>query len=313
MRNMLSKADKIENLQGKGSVEASFDSMLKESPHEIPFDRTGISFVHANVKQLRGVIKVTGMVRTVTFTPTERPECVPDSATYNAIILEPAEMPSVTEMDRMVSDEEITYPTLEWDSSTADKCLDVSECVITNITPAVLSPNSGCRILNCGLCLASRPLVVRRGQRCMFRVKFSFSMKKFVGSDKLVQEIALTPFPVEASRSQLIGLSVNVSTCSNHKEKLCLRVDYNRYFLTDIPITPIRVGRSYDLQLDFLLDGADDRMFVIDAVDKCVYTTVRDVEFDRPIWVMTCLGLPTTADVIGELITGHSITDTFTL
>ncbi|XP_071093520.1 uncharacterized protein [Haliotis cracherodii] len=309
MRQMRSKADKVEDLQVLGSSDSSLNSMLKESPQEIPFDRTGVIFVQANVKHLQDTIKVAGMVRSVTFSPTERPNGVPDTEAYNAITLEPAEFPTVMEMDRSICDQEITCPTLEWDSSTAHNTIDVSGSVITRTTSAVPSPDTGCRIQEINSCLASRPLMVKncQGQRCMYRVKFRFCLNELIEDNTLIQEIALTPTPVDTGGNQLTGLSVYFATCPNHKQQLCLRVLYNRTILTDRPLIQNRVGQSIDLQLCFLMDGANDKILVIDAGDNTVYTTVTDVAFDRPMWVMMYVG----NDVRGELITGHNITGTF--
>ncbi|XP_048252258.1 uncharacterized protein LOC125371693 isoform X2 [Haliotis rufescens] len=313
MRQMRSKADKVEDLQVMGSSEASLNYMLKESPKEIPFDRTGVTFVQANVKHLQDTIKVAGMVRSVTFSPTKRPNVVPDTAAYNAIILEPAEFPTVMEMDRSICDQEITCPTLEWDSSTANNNIDVSGCVITNTTPAVPSPDTGCRIQNSNSCLASRPLMVKNceGQRCMCRVKFRVCVKELLEDNKLIQEIALTPTPVDAAWNHSTGLSVYVGTSPNHKQQLCLRVSYNNTLLSDRPLIQNKVGQSFDRQLYFLMDGTNDKILVIDAGDNTVYTTATDVAFDRPMWVMMYVGYPATSDVRGELITGHNITGTF--
>ncbi|XP_048252262.1 E3 ubiquitin-protein ligase TRIM33-like [Haliotis rufescens] len=313
MRQMRNKADKVEDLQVMGSSEASLNSMLKESPQEIPFDRTGVSFVQANVQHLQNTINVAGMVRSVTFSPTERPNGIPDTAVHNVITLEPAEFPTVMAMDRSICDQEITCPTLEWDSSTAHNYIDVSECVITNTTSAAPSPDTGCRIQNIYSCLASRPLMVKncQAQRCMYRVKFRVCVKELIEDKKLIQEIALTPTPVDAALNQLTGLSVRVSTCPNHKQQLCLCVGYNSTLLTDRPLIQNRVGQSIDLQLCFLMDGANDKILVIDAGDNTVYTTVTDVAFDRPMWVMMYVGNPATSDGRGELITGHNITGTF--
>ncbi|XP_048252267.1 E3 ubiquitin-protein ligase TRIM33-like [Haliotis rufescens] len=309
MRQMRSKADKVEDLQVMGSSEASLNSMLKESPQETPFDRTGVSFVQANVQHLQNTINVAGMVRSVTFSPTERPNGMPDTEVYNAIILEPAEFPTVMAMDRSICDQKITCPTLEWDSSTAHNNIDVSGCVITNTTSAVPSPDTGCRIQDINSCLASRPLMVKncQGQRCMYRVKFRVCLNELIEDNTLIQEIALTPTPVDTGGNQVTGLSVYFATCPYHKQQLCLRVLYNSTFLTDRPLIQNRVGQSIDLQLCFLMDGANDKILVIDAGDNTVYTTVTDVDFDRPMWVMMYVG----NDVSGELITGHNITGTF--
>ncbi|XP_046564654.1 E3 ubiquitin-protein ligase TRIM33-like [Haliotis rubra] len=305
------KADKVEDLQILVSSEASLNSMLKKSVEEIPFDRTGVTFVKANVKHLRDSMKVAGMVRTVTFYPTDKSHGVQDSAAYTAIVQEPAEVPAVTEMDWRMPDTEITSPSLEWDPSTAKSIIGVSESVITNTPPSAQLPLTECRIRNARSCLASRPLMVSRGQRCLYGVNLGFSIKQLTDGLKLIQEIALTPSPEDAVRNQNIGLSVFVLTCIKHKQKLCLQVNYNKKRLNHLPVTLNRVGESYDLQLLFLLDGANDKILVINAADNTVYSTVTDVEFDKPMWVMMYVCDPTTAEVRGELISGHKVKGTF--
>ncbi|XP_067671847.1 E3 ubiquitin-protein ligase TRIM33-like [Haliotis asinina] len=305
-----SKADKIEDLQILVSSEASLNSMLKKTVEDIPFDRTGVTFVSANMKHLQDSIKVAGMVRTVTFYPTERLHDTHDSAAYTAIVQEPAELPTVTEMDRRMPDKEITSPTLEWDPRTAKSIIEVSEDVITNTPSSAPVPNTGCRIQNARSCLASRPLIVSRGQRCLYGVKLWFSIQQLTGGTKLIQEIALTPTPEDAVRNQHIGLSVFVATCIKHKRKLCLCVSYNKEPLTHLPITLNQVGQSYDLQLFFLLDGTCDKILVINAADNTVHSTVTDVQFDKPMWVMMYVCDPTTAKVRGELISGHKVKGT---
>ncbi|XP_046549815.1 uncharacterized protein LOC124259678 isoform X4 [Haliotis rubra] len=140
---MRSKADRIEDLQVMGSSAASLRAMLDDMPQEVSFVMTGVNFVEANIHHLRDSIKAAGMVRSVTFSPTERPKYVPDSTAYNAIVLDPAELP--------------TGPMLEWDPGTARRDISVSGRVVTNTPPTTPSPDTGCRIQEIRSVLASRP------------------------------------------------------------------------------------------------------------------------------------------------------------
>ncbi|XP_046549835.1 protein PML-like isoform X10 [Haliotis rubra] len=262
---MRSKADRIDDLQVMGSSAASLRAMLDETPQEVSFVMTGVNFVEANIHHLRDSIEAAGMVRSVTFSPTERPKYVPDSKAYNAIVLEPAELPT------------------------------------------------GCRIQELRSVLASRPLMVRNspGQQCIYQVNLGFSVKGNIPDNGTMLETALTPTPVDASINQRTGLSVRVGACRNHKQQLCLRVAYNNTVLSDTPLTQNRVGQSYDLRLCFVLNGANNKLSVINAADNTVFITVTDVDFDRPMLVMMYVGLPDYAHVTGELISGHSVTGSF--
>ncbi|XP_046549812.1 uncharacterized protein LOC124259678 isoform X1 [Haliotis rubra] len=192
---MRSKADRIEDLQVMGSSAASLRAMLDDMPQEVSFVMTGVNFVEANIHHLRDSIKAAGMVRSVTFSPTERPKYVPDSTAYNAIVLDPAELPTVMEMDRKLSEGEITYPMLEWDPGTARRGISVSGRVVTNTPPTTPSPDTGCRIQEIRSVLASRPLVVRNspGQQCIYQVNLWFSVKGTIPDKCMILETALTP------------------------------------------------------------------------------------------------------------------------
>ncbi|XP_048252233.1 tripartite motif-containing protein 45-like isoform X2 [Haliotis rufescens] len=313
-RQMRSKADKVEDLQMMGSSTTSLRAMFEETLKKVPFVRTGVNFVQANIKHLQDNIKAAGMVRSVTFSPKEKPHGVPDTAANNAITLEPAEFPSVMEMDRRMSGQEITCPMLEWDSGTARDGIHISGHVITNTLTAVTPPDTGCRVQRINSCLASRPLMVRNnpGQLYMYQVNLRFSLKKVIPDNKMALEKALTAFPADACWSQLTGLSVRVVACSKHKQQLCLRVLFNNTRLADHPLCQNTVGQSYHLQLGFLLDGANNKIQVLNATDNTVYTTVTDVALDRPMWVMMCAGHPSDIEASVELISGHNITGSFT-
>ncbi|XP_046549806.1 uncharacterized protein LOC124259675 isoform X1 [Haliotis rubra] len=310
---MRSKADTIEDLQVMESSLVPLNTMLEETLQEVSFVRTGVNFVKANIHHLSDGIKAAGMVRSVTFSPTDRPTIVPDSEAYNAIILDPAELPTVMEMDRKLSEGEITCPMLEWDPGTAWCDISVSRRVVTNTPPTTPSPDTGCRIQELRSVLASSPLMVRNspGQQYIYQLNLWFSVKETIPDSCMILETALTPTPVDSPYHQHTGLSVSVVTCPDHKQKLCLRVAYNNTRLRHTPLTQNRVGQSSDLRLCFVLDGANNKLSVINAADNTVYTTVKHVDFDRPMRVMMHVGDPDYADITGELISGHNVTGSF--
>ncbi|XP_067648661.1 E3 ubiquitin-protein ligase TRIM45-like isoform X2 [Haliotis asinina] len=296
-KQMRSKADMIEDLQVTASSAASLSTMLeKENAFLV---RAGVNFVEANIHHLRDSIKAVGMIRSVTFSPTDRPNTLPDSEAYNAIVLEPAECPA--------------GPMLEWDPGTAWRGISVSGQVVTNTPPTTPSPDTGCQIQEMPSVLASRPLMVRKnpGQQCIYQLNLEFTVKENVPEKCMMLETALTPTPVDTPFNQRTGLSVRFVACDKHKQQLCLWVAYNNTILSDIPLTKNRAGQSYDLRLCLLLNGANNKLSVINAADYTVYTAVTDVDFDRPMWVMMNLCYPGTAHVRGELISGHNVTGSF--
>ncbi|XP_067687876.1 uncharacterized protein [Haliotis asinina] len=202
---------------------------------------------------------------------------------------------------------------LEWDPGTVRRGISVSGQVVTNTPPTTPSPDTGCRIQESNLVLASRPLMVRNnpGQQWIHQVNMWFSVKENIPDKWMLLETALTPTPVDAPFNQLTGLSVRVVTCDKHKLQLCLRIAYYNTILSDIPLIKNRAGQAYQLRLSFVLDGANNNLLVINAADNIVYTTVTDVDFDRPIWVMMCVSRPKYADVRGELISVHDVTGSF--
>ncbi|XP_071093571.1 probable E3 ubiquitin-protein ligase MID2 [Haliotis cracherodii] len=309
-KQMRGKADQIEDLQLMLSSASSLNTMLEESPKEVGFFRTGVSFVRANFNHLITSVKSTGLVRSVTFSPTQRPSYVPETAMYNTITLEPAELPEVADVDKRISgnEEQVTCPTLQWDSNTASGDVTTSGSVITNTRPVSAQPDTGCRIHSGKHVLASRPLVIRRGQRCMFYVKCRFTMKQMKEENKLVAETTLTPSPVDAHWSSPIGLNVRVVTCTKHKSQLCLSVRYNDKHLTNFPLCKKQKGESHDLHLCFFLNGTKEKIYVADVVAVKVLCTVNDVSFDRPLWVMMYAGHFSLSDMRGELISGHDMT-----
>ncbi|XP_046339058.2 tripartite motif-containing protein 2-like [Haliotis rufescens] len=309
-KQMRGKADQIEDLQLMLSSAGSLNTLLEESPKEVAFFRTGVSCVPGNLDHLVTTIKSTGLVRSITFSPSRRPNSLPEIDTYNTITLEPTEVPEVPNVHKRISghEEQVTCPTLEWDSNTASDEVTISGSVITNTRPDPPQPDTGCRIQSGRHAMASRPLVIRRGQRDMFHVKARYTVKHVKEENKMVFELALTSSPADAPCCQCTGLSVHVVTCTKHKQHLCLRVMYNTKPLTDIPLCKNQIGESHDLHLCFFLDGTKGKINVVDVVAVKRICTVKDAAFDRPLWIMMCADTPSNLDIRGELISGHDMT-----
>ncbi|XP_046575812.1 E3 ubiquitin-protein ligase TRIM71-like [Haliotis rubra] len=307
-KQMRGKADHIEDLELMLSSAGSLNAMLEESPKAIEFFRSGVTFVPGNLDHLISTIKSTGLVRSVTFSPTRRPYCS-YPAMYNTITMEPAELPEANDVHKKMfgNEVQVTCPALEWDSKTASSEVTISGSVITNTKPDPPLPDTGCRMQSGRHALASRPLVLRRCHRDMFHVKVAFIVKQVKEENKMMFEIALTSTPVDGPCSQDAGLSVHGVTCSKHKHQLCLRVMYNTKLITDIPLCQNQIGDSHDLHLCFILDGTKGKIYLVDNESVKVMCTVSDAVFDRPLWVMMCVDTPSNLDIRGELISGQDM------
>ncbi|XP_046339059.2 uncharacterized protein LOC124120306 [Haliotis rufescens] len=310
-KQMRGKADQIEDLQLMLSSVGSFNTLLEESPKEVGFFRTGVSFVSANLDHLITTIKSTVLVRSITYSPTQRPNTIPETAMYNIITLEPSVLPEVADVDKRIisgNDEVVRCPTLEWDSNTASGEVTISGSVITNSRPDPPQPDTGCRMHSGRRVLASRPLVIRRGHRDMFHVTCRFTVRRVTEENMMIFETALVSSPVDTPWCQQAGLSVCVATCTNHKQHLCLKVRYDNRLLTDSCLTKNQIGESRDLHLCFLLDGTKGKLYVVDVVAVKVICKVNDAAFDRPLWVMVSVDIPKVSDMRVELISGHDTT-----
>ncbi|XP_048252274.1 uncharacterized protein LOC125380083 [Haliotis rufescens] len=177
---MRSRADRTEDLQVTTSSASSFKRMLQESHIEKQYTRTGVGFVPANLTHLSSAIQGAGLIRSVTYFPTQRPGYVPGADRYIAITLTPAEFQKVADVDKTISsgDEAISCPHLEWHCSTASDDITVSDTLVTNEKPKTPPKDIECRKRSWRRLLTSRPLVIRGGSREMFLVKVSFSLKK---------------------------------------------------------------------------------------------------------------------------------------
>ncbi|XP_048247761.1 transcription intermediary factor 1-beta-like isoform X2 [Haliotis rufescens] len=218
-RQMRGKADKIEDLQVMGSSAASLNSILAETPKDDGFDRIGISFVSACFKKITSLMQIAGIVRVVSFA--KRPDNVPLNKIYNSITLDQGtlEQAAAEYMNlEPVGGSGMYYADLEWDSSTASAQLTVSGSVVTNKMPVHPPPASSCRLQSNRRVLASTPLVVGKGQRIMCAMRVTFSVITLEEKDKFIFEAAFTHSPIESTKIQRVGLSVRISTCSNHDE-----------------------------------------------------------------------------------------------
>ncbi|XP_048252261.1 uncharacterized protein LOC125380070 isoform X2 [Haliotis rufescens] len=292
IRLMRSMADNIEDLHLMLSSTPSLNGILAEEPKKVEFVSRGTSFVPANLNNLASTIKVTGMVRSVTYTPTQRPKYVPQKTIYNTITLEPAEVPAGIH--------------LEWDSTVANRDVTVEGTTISNARPDVSPNDTGCRIQSQRCVMASKPLIMKTRRIDMFQVKSRFSLRQKAERNTMLFETALTPSPLASDWNQLLGLSVSVVACPNHKTKLCVWVRYGK-LVTDLPLFKNEVGMSCELHWNFLLDGNTQKIHVINVRDGNTFSTVSNVLLNTPLWVLMYVSLPSTSEMTGELISGHNI------
>ncbi|XP_048252268.1 E3 ubiquitin-protein ligase TRIM56-like [Haliotis rufescens] len=309
IRLMRSMADNIEDLHLMLSSTPSLNGILAEEPKKVEFVSRGTSFVPANLNNLASTIKVTGMVRSVTYTPTQRPKYVPQKTIYNTITLEPAEVPAVCDGDMVLSKVDTMVTTcihLEWDSTVANRDVTVEGTTISNARPDVSPNDTGCRIQSQRCVMASKPLIMKTRRIDMFQVKSRFSLRQKAERNTMLFETALTPSPLASDWNQLLGLSVSVVACPNHKTKLCVWVRYGK-LVTDLPLFKNEVGMSCELHWNFLLDGNTQKIHVINVRDGNTFSTVSNVLLNTPLWVLMYVSLPSTSEMTGELISGHNI------
>ncbi len=88
IKQLRSKADAIEDLYLMSPSAAPLITLLKETPQQVSFARSGVHFVEANMNHLRDSIKAAGMVRSITFSPAVRPTDSnrTDSEAYNQML-----------------------------------------------------------------------------------------------------------------------------------------------------------------------------------------------------------------------------------
>ncbi|XP_067669424.1 uncharacterized protein [Haliotis asinina] len=303
--------------------------LLAEYPEDVEFHRKGVSFVTSNAEHISSLIKATGLVRTVTFIPADKPDVIPDAVLYNNIHVEAADgydaNDGITGVvshatvrneqtcclgDKIVVLETercpltINCPYLEWDTSTASKMITTSGTVITNARPERPLMNTGCRVQAERHVLASRPLLMRNDERIMFQLRLSYTVKMLLQKNKMLFEASLSDTPIESSWNQPNGLSVNIASST---DQLCLRVVYDNKLLEDTPIAKNEVGVSRGLHLCFLLNTAKNEIHVINAEDEKVISTVTDVDMDRPLWVMTMLSWPSWTNMAVAMISGTRV------
>ncbi|XP_046340270.2 uncharacterized protein LOC124121318 [Haliotis rufescens] len=318
--------------KGRKDSPAAIISLLQETAKDVDFARKGVCFVPANTQHLFSILQTAGLVRSITFTPAEKPWGVPDAVIYNAISLDPISIPQVSNGDvgflshsRAHSEQTCSLgdqvvvlktaskhrtlfcPNLEWDTSTANRTVTTSGPVITNTRPEPPLFNSGCRIQADRHVMTSKPLLMRNGQQAMYQVKVKYNPKMLIQDNKMLFEVCLTDSPVDSVWSQPSGLSVNLASCSHHLQQLCLRVVYDNQLLEDTPIAQNEVGVSRYLHLAFLLNSGRNEIHVIDVEDVRVISTVTDVDFDNPLWLMMMLAWPSWANMAAALASGTRI------
>ncbi|XP_046548895.1 uncharacterized protein LOC124258850 [Haliotis rubra] len=285
-------------------------ALLQETAKDVEFARKGVCFVPSNTQHLFSILQTAGLVRSITFTPAEKPLGVPDAVIYNEISLDPINIPQGSLGDQVVvlkttsKNRTLFCPQLEWDTSTANRSVTTSGPVITNTRPEPPLSNSGCRIQADRHVMTSKPLLMRNGQQAMYQVKVKYSPKMLIQDNKMLFEVCLTDSPIDSVWSQPSGLSVNLASCSHHLQQLCLRVVYDNQLLEDTPVAQNEVGVSRDLHLGFVLNSARNEIHVIDVEDVKIISTVTDVDFDNPLWLMMMLAWPSWANMAVALASG---------
>ncbi|XP_067671861.1 E3 ubiquitin-protein ligase TRIM71-like [Haliotis asinina] len=309
IRQMRRMADNVEDLRLILSSTTSLNGILMEVPKKVKFESRGTVFAPVNLNHLESTIKMAGMVRSVTFTPTRKPKYVPEKTVYNTITLEPAEVPKVTGADISLSKVEnmpITCTYLEWDTNLSNRDVTVEGTVVSNVKPDVPPRDTGCRIQSPRCVITSKPLTMRTGRIDMFQVKSRFILKQKVEKNTMLFETALTPSPLDSQWNQLFGLSVSIVACPYHKQKLCVWVRCGT-LVTHLPLYKNEVGVVRELHWNFVLDGNKHKTHVSNVCDGTTFSTVPDVVHNTPLWVMMYVSLPSTSEMTGELISGHNI------
>ncbi|XP_046564620.1 RING finger protein 207-like [Haliotis rubra] len=256
MRELRSQADKTEDLQLMASSAASLTAMLEETPLHLDFARSGVSFVPANSSQLISTIQITGLVRSVVFSPIEKPRHVEEADMYNVISLKPVEIPQVTFEDAYIGAKAGVFsPYLEWDPSTVSSDVTVSGTLVTNVIPKPPSRDAGSRLKAYRHVMTSKPVTLAPCQCALYQLKVRFSVNEAPKENNMIFETALTSKPVDANWFKSTGLSVCVVVCENHEGQLCLKVIYDGKILTDEPLIENEAGESRDLLLCVVLDN----------------------------------------------------------
>ncbi|XP_048241248.1 tripartite motif-containing protein 45-like [Haliotis rufescens] len=283
-RQMRSKADKIEDLQMMGSSAATLSAMLEMSPKP-SLGRAGVSFASTCFSKITPLLKMAGLVKSVFFSPSR------DDDLNDAITFEHDQVPQAAYMTRQPLGVKgsLACADLEWDSSIASDDLTVSGPFVTNGKQERLPPRTGCRLLSPRTVQTSTPLVIRPGQTIMFGMEVTYSVLTPEDNNKLIFEAALTDNPVDANKTQTTGFSVLFVTCAAHKG-ICLKVYYNRLYLSDDNLTLNESGATYSLGLGFVLEEEKHTVHVLDLSQQKLVTSVTPFQFDKPLWVMIHFG-----------------------
>ncbi|XP_067664657.1 E3 ubiquitin-protein ligase TRIM45-like [Haliotis asinina] len=305
MRELRSKADKTEDLQLMASSAASLTAMLEEIPLDLEFARAGVSFVPANSSLLKSTIQKMGLVRSVVFTPIEKPRHVEKEDMYNFISLKPMEIPQVAFEDAYIGAKAGVFsPYLEWDPSTVSSDVTVSETLVSNVIPEPPPRDAGSRLKAHRHVMTSKPVTLAPCQCALYQLKVRFSVIEAPKENNMIFETALTNKPVDANWFTSTGLSVCVVVCENHEGQLCLKVIYDGKILTDEPLIENKAGESRDLLLCVVLDNDKKKMHVVDVADARIVRSIMDVDLDKSMWVMMALVSPQWAKCTGQLMSG---------
>ncbi|XP_071092791.1 E3 ubiquitin-protein ligase TRIM45-like [Haliotis cracherodii] len=307
IKQLKGQADQTEDLQLMASSVASVTAMLEETPLDVDFASSGVSFVPANSSHLTSTIQMTGLVRSVVFSPTKKPRHVQEADMYNTISLTPVEIPQVSFEDAYIGGKAGVFsPYLEWDPSTASSDVTVSGTMVTNVLPEPPLRDTGSRLKARRHVMTSKPVTLEPCQCALYQLKVRFSITEAPKENSMIFETALTSTPVDADWFKSNGLSVCVVACDNHEDQLCLKVIYDGKILTDEPLLENEAGESRDLQLCVVLDNDKKKMHIVDVADARIVRSITDLDLAKPMWVMMALASPQWSDVRGQLMSGHN-------
>ncbi|XP_046365694.2 uncharacterized protein LOC124141690 [Haliotis rufescens] len=331
------KVTQFKLIEASKSPQKSLRSILEEKPQDVKFVRRGVSFVPANIQNLASTIMTgAGLVRTVTFTPMERPRGLDEESHCNSINLEPSETQQAAEVkvhvvsargsqeechtgsqwDQVVvlqKDKDVKHiicPYMEYDFSTAsDDIIATSGSTVSNAIPSNPISNTGCRIRAQRHVLLTPSLDLQAVHRIMFQMKVTFKLKQPIPDRKNIFQISFVSNPMDVAWSQTAELNLELRTCNqhkNHRNRVCLFVMYDGKDVFCCAIGHNQAGVSCDLHLGFLFDRATRQIDILG--ESCgLLASVSNVVFERALWPILYLGRPEWTSINSEIISGNKV------
>ncbi|XP_067680031.1 uncharacterized protein [Haliotis asinina] len=325
-------------LDASKGPQKSLRSAFGAKPQDVEFVRRAVSFVPSNVQNLASAVMAgAGVIRTVTFTPTERPAGLDEESHCNSISLEPLETRKAAEVKVHVlsargSQEEchtgsqwdqvvvlqkdkdvkqIICPHMEYDFSTAsDDLIPTSDSTVSNVRPSNKMSNTGCRIQAQRHVLLTPSLNLQEVHRVMFQMKVTFKLKQAIPDRKNIFQISFVRKPMDVAWSQTAELNLELRTCSQHKNhanRMCLFVMYDGKDVFCSAIGQNQASESCDLHLGFLFDGDTRQIDIVDVGGGKLLSSVSNVVFDQALWTLLYLGRPEWTIINSEIVSGNNV------